>query len=323
MGSHEPSESIRGLPADLAGAVLITGLVNVAVFAPVIRETPLRVLFGLAFVLFVPGYVVVAALFPEREGSGVDGVDRLSLSVVASVIVVPVVGLVMNVTPWGIRLGPTLAAVSLVTLALIVVAARRRRAVPPAERFRVPYRERIRQGTTAVRPNGIGDLALTLSLAVAVVLAVGAVGFAIADHHAGYGPDLGEDDGFSAISLVDSDGDLVTNESEIAELEPGTAESVFVGIDNHEDEPRSYTVVALEQELDDEGTVADERELERFDLAVDDGETETYEHELEPTTEEDVQFVWLLYPEEVPEEPSTDSAEAHVSLTVSDEETDE
>ncbi|MFC4437922.1 MULTISPECIES: DUF1616 domain-containing protein [Natrialbaceae] len=320
MGSYEPSESIRGLPADLAAAVLVTGLVNVAVFVPAIRETPVRVPVGLAFVLFVPGYVVVAALFPNRERV-VDGVDRLSLSVVASVIVVSTVGLAMNVTPWGIRLGPTLIAVSLVTVAITAVAVRRRRAVPPADRLRVPYREWLRRRTAALRPSGVTDLALTLSLAVAVVIAVGAVGFAIADHHAGYGPELNEEDGFSAISLLDSDGDLLTDESETPVLEPGTTESVLVGIDNHESEPRSYTVVALEQELDD-GTVADQRELDRFDVAVDDGETETYEQDLEPTTDADARFVWLLYPDEVPAEPSADSAEAHVSLAVSGEETD-
>ncbi|WP_306058645.1 DUF1616 domain-containing protein [Natronococcus wangiae] len=321
MGSHGSSGSMREVPADLAAAVLVTGLVDVAAFAPVIRETPVRVPVGLAFLLFVPGYVVVAALFPDRDRV-VDGVDRLSLAVVASVIVVPAVGLTMNLTPWGIRLGPTLAAVSLVTLTVTLVAVRRRRAVPPADRFRVPYREWMRRGASAVRPTGVADLALTLSLAVAVVLAAGIVGFAIADDYAGYGPDLGEDDGFSAISLLDSDGDLATSESEAAALEPGTAGSVVVGIDNHEAEPRSYTVVALEQELADDGTVAGERELDRFDVDVDDGERGTYEHELEPTTEGDVRFVWLLYPNEVPAEPSTDSAEAHVTLTVGDEETD-
>ncbi|MDG5761823.1 DUF1616 domain-containing protein [Natronococcus sp. A-GB1] len=320
MGANGRTDSNRGWWLDLAVALLVTGLVIVAAVAPELRETPVRVVFGLPFLLFVPGYVAVAALFPERERSGLDGIDRLSLSVVASVIVVAVTGLAMSASPWGVGLGPTLAAVALVTVALTAGAARRRLAVSPADRFRVPYREWARTGTSALRPTGVTDLALTLSLAVAVAIAVGAVGFAIADHHAGYGPDLGEDDDAAAISLLDSDGDLLTDGSDVT-LEQGSADSVFVGVDNYGDEPKSYTVLALEQELED-GATEDERELERFDVTVSDGESETFEHELEPATGDDVQFVWLLYPDAVPEEPSIDSADAYVSLTVGSEEAD-
>ncbi|GAB6878826.1 hypothetical protein JCM17823_11000 [Halorubrum gandharaense] len=39
------------------------------VFLPVVNETPLRVAFGLVFVLFLPGYAFIAALFPEAGES--------------------------------------------------------------------------------------------------------------------------------------------------------------------------------------------------------------------------------------------------------------
>ncbi|WP_394741826.1 DUF1616 domain-containing protein [Natronococcus roseus] len=308
MGSNGPLGSVRRLPADLAVALAVTGLVTVAAFAPVIRETPARVPLGLAFLLLVPGYVVVAALFPRRDD--VDGVDRLSLSVVSSVIVVPAVGLALNATPWGIRLEPMLVGVSVLTVAVAGLATRRRLAVRPDERFRVPYRKWGRRGVAAVRPNGSRDLALTLSLTVAVAVAVGAVGFAVADHH-GYGPSIGEDDdGSAAISLLDSEEELLTDG---AELEPGTTESVVIGVDNHADEERTYTVVALEQELED-GAVDGERELEQFDVAVGGGESGVLEYDLETTDVAD-RIVWLLYSDEVPAEPSPDSADAHVALS--------
>jgi uncharacterized membrane protein len=40
-------------------------LTNAVVFLPIVRDSPVRVLLGLPFVLFVPGYVFIAALFPE------------------------------------------------------------------------------------------------------------------------------------------------------------------------------------------------------------------------------------------------------------------
>jgi uncharacterized membrane protein len=124
--------------------------------APVLSETPLRVVFGLPFVLFLPGYAFVAALFPEagedptdeeakdeasRSASGIDGIERVALSFGLSIAVVPLIGLVLNFTPFGIRLVPILMSVSLFTVAATAVAARRRHLLPLEERFQVPYRE--------------------------------------------------------------------------------------------------------------------------------------------------------------------------------------
>jgi len=60
---------LRELPADLAAVVILTIATLTAVFVPVINETPLRVVFGLCFVLFLPGYAFIAALFPEAGES--------------------------------------------------------------------------------------------------------------------------------------------------------------------------------------------------------------------------------------------------------------
>ena len=64
-------QPIRQLPADLAAVLVAVGLTLVFVFVPVLNETPLRVIIGLVFVLFVPGYAFIAALFPEAS-SGPD-----------------------------------------------------------------------------------------------------------------------------------------------------------------------------------------------------------------------------------------------------------
>jgi hypothetical protein len=57
---------VRTLPADLAAALVLAAATTLAVFVPVVNETPLRVVLGLPYVLFLPGYVLIAALFPER-----------------------------------------------------------------------------------------------------------------------------------------------------------------------------------------------------------------------------------------------------------------
>ncbi|NAZ27681.1 MAG: DUF1616 domain-containing protein [Thermogladius sp.] len=72
--------------------------------------TPLRYFFGSIFVLFLPGYTLVRALYPRRELSPI---EELALSIGLSLAVVPLVGLVLNYTPFGIRLTPVLASLSI------------------------------------------------------------------------------------------------------------------------------------------------------------------------------------------------------------------
>jgi uncharacterized membrane protein len=43
-----------------------------------------------------------------------------------SLALVPLVGLVLNYTPWGIRLEPSVISLSILTLALSLVSARRK-----------------------------------------------------------------------------------------------------------------------------------------------------------------------------------------------------
>jgi hypothetical protein len=78
-----------------------------------------RWILGSVFVLFIPGYVTVEALFPK--GRELDGVERFALSVGLSLALVPLIGLLLNYTPWGIRLTPIVASVTIFTVALSVV----------------------------------------------------------------------------------------------------------------------------------------------------------------------------------------------------------
>jgi uncharacterized membrane protein len=83
-----------------------------------------RWILGSVFVLFIPGYVAVEALFPE--GRELDLLERLALSVGLSLALVPLVGLLLNYTPWGIRLTPIVISLFIVTVGLSLVGFVRR-----------------------------------------------------------------------------------------------------------------------------------------------------------------------------------------------------
>ena len=79
----------------------------------------LRYAFGSVLVLFLPGYSLIEALYPKRE---LDELTRFALSIGLSLALVPLAGLVLNYTPFGIRLVPVTVSIAGLTLALLVYA---------------------------------------------------------------------------------------------------------------------------------------------------------------------------------------------------------
>lgn len=73
-----------------------------------------RHVLGSVFILFLPGYSLIKALFPEKE---LDNIERIALSMGTSIAIVPLTGLILNYTPWGIRTTPvTLSLLALTTV---------------------------------------------------------------------------------------------------------------------------------------------------------------------------------------------------------------
>jgi uncharacterized membrane protein len=114
----------RNLPLYLSLTVSLGTLLVVYALPDDFPLVVFRWVLGSVFVLFVPGYVVVEALFPK--GRELDGIERLALSVGLSLALVPLVGLLLNYTPWGIRLDPIMASLTILTIGLALVAFARR-----------------------------------------------------------------------------------------------------------------------------------------------------------------------------------------------------
>lgn len=85
--------------------------------------TILRYVLGSIFVLFIPGYTLVQALYEPGE---LTPLEELALSIGLSLAIVPLIGLVLNYTPWGIRLSPIVFSLSVFSLALGLLATYRR-----------------------------------------------------------------------------------------------------------------------------------------------------------------------------------------------------
>jgi uncharacterized membrane protein len=333
--------SVRRFPADLAAVVALVVATAIAVFAPLLSETPLRIALGLPFVLFLPGYAFVAALFPEAgpgpdaagEGEsgpferlhtggagGIDGIERLALSFGLSIAITPLLGLVLNFTPFGIRLTPVVLAVGGFTVVASVVAALRRWALPAEERFRVPYRGWYAAGRTELlEPETRTDAILNVVLVVSLLLAVSSVGYAVLV------PKQGE--AFTEFYLLTENetGELVAD-GYPTNLTVGEEGSLVVGIGNHEGEPVEYSVVVELQNVQFENgsnatTVLEERTLRRFSADVAANGTWRRAHDVTPPMAgERLRLAYLLYRGEPPAEPTVENAyrETHLWVNVSE-----
>lgn len=102
--------------------IIVTSLLVVYVEEPPLLY--LRYILGSLFILYLPGYSLIEALYPR--GDELEPLERLALSIGLSLAVVPLVGLVLNYTPWGIRLTPILVSMIILTMLLSLAALYRK-----------------------------------------------------------------------------------------------------------------------------------------------------------------------------------------------------
>jgi len=107
--------------------IIALGVITATLILASLEYTPIiggilmyaRYLFGSVFVLFLPGYSFIKALFPVKE---IDNVERVSLSIGMSLAIVAINALILNYTPWGISTTPITVSLLGLTLALSTVA---------------------------------------------------------------------------------------------------------------------------------------------------------------------------------------------------------
>ncbi|MEM4779975.1 MAG: DUF1616 domain-containing protein [Halalkalicoccus sp.] len=317
---------------DLLAILLFSGFVAGGVLAMEITIAPIRLALALPFVLLLPGYAFISALYPEAktdEGLGLDALERATLSVALSLAVVSMIAYGANFTPYGVTLLPiTVAVVAWTVLFSLIGLARRARAAPE-ERFgfdgpapdAVPGLFTVRQRRTdrsrgPFEPENGRHLLLNVFLVFSLLVLVAAGAYM-----AFAAPSLPAEEPHTELYLLseDDEGELTATDLP-TDLSGGETEPITVGIENHEGETITYTTVVYQQEvtLSDDGSevesVGDEEELDRFETSVEDGETEQVAYDVGPTTDDDVYVWFLLYHGDVPDDPSPENADETTRL---------
>jgi uncharacterized membrane protein len=243
--------------------ILTLFLVLSIAFVP---SSVIRIIIGLPFLLFFPGYVVIAALFPTRKDKiattdeepsdnvepassqsnkkGIDGIERIALSFGMSIAIVALIGLGLNYTPWGIRLAPVLISISAFIVIMSILAFLREYKLFALIHLTTDLHIKI-PGCDSSPFNKL----LTIILIVSILGAIGVLGYAVA------APKVGEK--FSEFYILGSNGEadayptvFYMKGNLVVGVQYSDNETVFedaigqvtVGIINHEQQTSIYSI---------------------------------------------------------------------------------
>jgi uncharacterized membrane protein len=216
---------IRETPYDLLLCVgLALLLVALIAFFP---DSLARQILGLVFVLFLPGYAATAALFPENDQ--IDGIERTALSFGLSIAIVPLIGLALNFTPWGIRLDPIMASVSGFILLASAIGWYRRSRLPVDERFAIVVDFKM-----DFRGMPMVDKLLTIGIVVMLVASVVVLAWAITT------PRTGER--FTQLAILGPGGMATDYPRDLTVGQQGT---VLLSVKSFEHQPMNYSMVIV------------------------------------------------------------------------------
>src|SRR5439155_11679809 len=144
-----------------------------------------------------------------------------------SIAVVPLLGLLLNFTPWGIRFAPIVATIALFTVGVGYGAYRRRMREPAESRLAAS----LILGMPAWQAYTVLDKGLTVALAASIVVAGGTLAYVVLSPRPG--------ERFTEFYILGPSGNASSYPTNRTVNETG---SVIIGVVNHESATVKYTV---------------------------------------------------------------------------------
>lgn len=256
--------------SDLA---IITLWISITIVVVLTSEnTYIRTILAIPTILIIPGYILVAALFPKKDR--LDIIERISLSFGLSIVIVSILGLILSFT-FGIRLMSILVAIGIYTIVFVLIAVYKREKLSEDVQFNVQLTDVYNAVVKCLTPKNRTDFILTIILIFMVVSVIGTIYYTITI------PKIGER--FTEFYIL--------NSSEMVGSYPTTLKlnspiNLYVGVSNHEQETTNYTIQVL----------LDKNVLTSKELTLDDGDTQKYNITLTPNNAgTDMKLEFLLF----------------------------
>ena len=186
----------------------------------------LLIILGIPFILFFPGFVLLAAIAAKREDTG--STERIILSFVLSILVDSIIGLALNYTPFGITADSIIITGAAFIILVTVASLIRQSTLPRDEKVILEF------DVNFLKPVS-GVLNPTFSIIMILVIA-GALGSGL---YFAFTPKSHE--AFTQFYIVKQDGALYSPSN----LTVGDEAAIFIGISNHEGTQANYRIKIL------------------------------------------------------------------------------
>ena len=206
-----------------------------------------RIVLGIPLLLFLPGYVLAAVLWPEKHESvkyaetsqetkdaknkpmraGINNLERIALSFGLSIVVVSFLGLALNYTSTGITFYSTLLGNFAVIMIFVILAYYRRFMTPDEKRFTVNFH------LSTKLPQDGTEKVFVLAIASILVISCGVLAYAIVTPS--------PEEIYTAFYILDENRTATNFQKNITVNETVT---VNIGIINNEYSEIDYTIVA-------------------------------------------------------------------------------
>jgi uncharacterized membrane protein len=223
----------RHLEPDLLAIDILTMLLVIVVL--VLPVPFLRGILGLLFILFFPGYVLIAAIYTGKNSPGT--AIRLALSLGLSIAVSVFIGLILGISPWGFTLNSILTAMSLFTLATSGLAwYLRKRQIPPKKSTKKAP-SFFSQAIQSYRSAGRGYRSLVIILVCVILGGLSSLSYVITRPL--------PSQAFSEFYILGTGGKA---EAYPRELLAGEEGRIIAGIINHEARKTSYRIQVISNE---------------------------------------------------------------------------
>jgi uncharacterized membrane protein len=206
--------------------VLTLLLILIIAFLP---DNFLRIVLGLPLVLFFPGYTLLSTLYPRR--GSLNDIERFALSFGLSIAVVPLIGLILNYTRWGIRLYPILISLTIFIFIMSVIGWYRSRRLPPDETIAFRTNFRFPSVLNMWSSQSLRDKIITVVLALMVIGVIGTLVYVVNQpRHV---------EQFTEFYVLNAEGKAENYPNSVI---MGRSIEVVLGIINHENENTTYRI---------------------------------------------------------------------------------
>ena len=206
--------------------IIVALLFVIIAFLP---NNALRIVIGLPVVLFFPGFTLLAALFPRKES--LNDIERVALSFGLSIAVVPLIGLALNYTPWGIRLYPILIALFIFIFGMSVIGWYRNRKLTEEERIALHIFIRFPSLSHLWSEQSLRDKIITIMLTACIIVAAGALVYVARQPR--------NVEKFTEFYILNDAGEV---EDYPGTIVAGQSAKLILGVINHENEATTYRI---------------------------------------------------------------------------------